>query len=479
MSGRLRPADERRDTTGKPEETSMTPSTGSFDVPQAERTYGKITRRLIPFLFLCYVFAFLDRINIGIAQLDMKHDVGFSDLTYSVGAGIFFLGYVLMEVPSNLLLARIGVKRTFSRIMILWGIIAAGTAFVTMPAHLYTVRFLLGLAEAGLYPGVIFYLTRWYPVERRAKVIAIFTCATGIAGLFGGPLSGALMTYCNGLYGLHGWQWMFIVQGLPASVLGVIAFFYLDDSPQKAAWLSDADKEIVLRDLRRSSGVSAAHAEHTFGRAATDFRVYVMGFVWFTQIAGVFAIGFWLPSLIKGSGVASSLAVGCYSAIPYFVSWVALVLLNRHSDRTMERRWHCAIAMLCGAAGLVVAGFTGGNLPLSLIALSVATAGILAPNPLIWAISTDYIRGSGAAGGVAIINCVGLLGGFVSPIIIGSVKTWTHSMAGGLGAIATLMVLGAIAAVVLAPATSTVVAPGDAQGAGDGGGRTVAADAAL
>jgi len=235
----------------------------------------------------------------------------------------------------------------------------------------------------------------------------------------------------------------------------------------------------VLRDLRRSSGVSAAHAEHTFGRAATDFRVYVMGFVWFTQIAGVFAIGFWLPSLIKGSGVASSLAVGCYSAIPYFVSWVALVLLNRHSDRTMERRWHCAIAMLCGAAGLVVAGFTGGNLPLSLIALSVATAGILAPNPLIWAISTDYIRGSGAAGGVAIINCVGLLGGFVSPIIIGSVKTWTHSMAGGLGAIATLMVLGAIAAVVLAPATSTVVAPGDAQGAGDGGGRTVAADAAL
>ncbi|WP_250441502.1 MFS transporter [Caballeronia sp. AZ1_KS37] len=439
----------------------MTPDIGSFDRPKAEATYGKITRRLIPFLFLCYVFAFLDRINIGIAQLDMKHDVGFSDLTYSIGAGIFFLGYVLMEVPSNLLLARIGVKRTFSRIMILWGLIAAGTAFVTLPSHLYTVRFFLGLAEAGLYPGVIFYLTRWYPVERRAKVIAIFTCATGIAGLFGGPLSGALMTYFDGYGGLHGWQWMFIVQGLPASVLGVIAFFFLDDGPQQAKWLTENEKAIVLDDIRKSSSVSTKHAEHTFGRALKDFRVYVMGFVWFTQIAGVFAIGFWLPTLIKSAGVSGALQIGCYSAIPYFVSWIALIALNRHSDRTMERRWHCAIAMVFGAAGLVVAAFTTGNLALSLAALSVATAGILAPNPLIWAISTDYIRGSGAAGGVAVINCVGLLGGFVSPMIIGSIKTMTNSMAGGLGAIALLMVLGAIAAVVLAPSTSAV-----ASGAG-------------
>ncbi|MFP6556716.1 MFS transporter [Paraburkholderia sp. B3] len=432
----------------------MTPTTGSSQHAHGDQTYGKITRRLIPFLFLCYVFAFLDRINIGIAQLDMKHDVGFNDLTYSIGAGIFFLGYVLMEVPSNLLLARIGVKRTFSRIMILWGIVAAATAFVKLPAHLYAVRFLLGLAEAGLYPGVIFYLTRWYPVERRAKVIALFTCATGIAGLFGGPLSGALMTYANGSFGLHGWQWMFIAQGLPASVLGIVAFFYLDDGPQQAAWLNDSEKAVVLNDLQRSSSVSATHAEHTFGRALVDFRVYVMGFVWFTQIAGVFAIGFWLPTLIKESGVNSPLYVGCYSAIPYFVSWVALVMLNRNSDRTMERRWHCAIAMLFGAAGLVAAGFTGGNLALSLVALSIATAGILAPNPLIWAISTDYIRGSGAAGGVAIVNCIGLLGGFFSPMIIGSIKTLTHSMSGGLAAIAVLMTLGAVAAIVFAPQTS-------------------------
>jgi MFS family permease len=413
----------------------------------ADRTYGRITRRLIPFLFLCYTFAFLDRINIGIAQLDMKHDVGFSDLTYSIGAGIFFLGYVLMEIPSNLLLARIGVKLTFSRIMVIWGVVAAGTAFVTLPSHLYAVRFVLGLAEAGLYPGVIYYLTRWYPVERRAKVIALFTCATGIAGLFGGPMSGWLMTYFEGWHGLHGWQWMFIVQGLPASVLGIIAYFYLDNRPEDARWLSADEKALVSADLQKSSGVTNAHAEHTFARALRDPRVYLMGFVWFTQIAGVFAIGFWLPTLIKNAGVGTPLAVGAYSAIPYFVSWVALILLNRHSDRTMERRWHCGGAMIVGALGLIAAAMTPGSLALSLIALSVATAGILAPNPLIWAISTDYIRGRGAAGGVAIVNCVGLLGGFVSPMIIGSVKTWTGSMVGGLGAVSLLMVLGAVAVI--------------------------------
>ncbi|MGH8419103.1 MAG: MFS transporter [Pseudomonas sp.] len=428
----------------------MTSAIGAAAV-DVERTYKKITLRLIPFLFLCYVFAFLDRINVGIAQLDMKQDVGFSDLTYSIGAGIFFIGYVMMEVPSNLLLARIGVRTTFLRIMVLWGLLAAGTAFVTQPSHFYSVRFLLGVAEAGLYPGVIFYLTRWYPVERRARVIALFTCATGIAGLCGGPLSGWLMTRFDGLHGLFGWQWMFIVQGLPACLLGVIAYFYLDNTPQDAKWLTPAEKTQVIDDMRRSSGVSDTHAEHTFAIALRDPRVYLMGFVWFTQIAGVFAIGFWLPTLIKNSGVDGHLAIGGYTAIPYFVSWVALIVLNRHSDRTLERRWHCAGAMIVGAAGLVIAGFVSNNLALTLVALSVATAGIFAPNPLIWAIATDHIRGRGAAGGIALINCIGLMGGFVSPMIIGTFKTLTGSMVGGLGAIALLLIAGAVSVVLFGP----------------------------
>jgi MFS family permease len=267
-------------------------------------------------------------------------------------------------------------------------------------------------------------------------------------------MSGWLMTHMEGVRALHGWQWMFIVQGLPASVLGIIAFFFLDDGPQKAKWLSDAEKAQVLADLKQSSGVSDGHAEHTFARALVDPRVYVMGFVWFAQIAGVFAIGFWLPTLIKSTGLTSPLEIGIYSAIPYFVSWIALIGMNWNSDRTMERRWHCGITMILGAAGLFAAGLIHGSLAWSLVALSVATAGILAPNPLIWAISTDYIRGSGAAGGVALVNCIGLLGGFFSPMIIGSIKTVTNSMVGGLGAISLLMVLGAIAAIKLAPATT-------------------------
>ena len=290
-----------------------------LDAPLADGVYKKVTLRLIPFLFLCYTFAFLDRINIGVAQLEMKQDVGFTDLIYGTGAGIFFLGYVLMEIPSNLMLERIGVRKTFSRILVLWGLAAAATAFVTAPFQLYSVRFMLGLFEAGLYPGVIFYLTRWYPVDRRAKVIAIFTCATGIAGLIGGPLSGLLMTQFNGASGLHGWQWMFIVEGLPASIIGIAAFFYLDNSPAEATWLSEPEKALILRGLNHDEPVSL-HNAHSFVGALGDYRVYLLALIWFTQICGVFVIGFWLPTIIKSFGLTSPLNIGLLSAIPYFCS---------------------------------------------------------------------------------------------------------------------------------------------------------------
>ncbi len=420
------------------------------DSAQTDAVYRKITTRLIPFLFLCYVFAFLDRINIGIAQVEMKQDVGYSDLVYSFGAGIFFLGYVLMEVPSNLMLNWIGVRRTFSRIMVLWGLAAAATAFVTLPFHLYAVRFMLGLFEAGLYPGVIYFLTRWYPVERRAKAIAIFTCATGIAGLLGGPLSGVLMTAMDGTAGLHGWQWMFIVEGIPASVIGVVAYFYLDNGPGEAKWLSPAEKQLVEAKLKGSEA-GDTHQEHTFVGALLDFRVYVLALIWFAQICGVFVIGFWLPTIIKSFGINSPLHIGLLSAIPYFFSWVALIALGRHSDMTMERRWHCAGAMIFGAIGLVAAGMITTNLWLALAALSVATSGILACNPLLWAIATDYIRGSGAAGGIAVVNTIGLLGGFVSPIIIGWTKTLTGDVTTGLYVIAGILLLGALLTIVFVP----------------------------
>ncbi len=422
-----------------------------LDAPLADGVYKKVTLSLIPFLFLCYTFAFLDRINIGVAQLEMKQDVGFTDLIYGTGAGIFFLGYVLMEIPSNLMLERIGVRKTFSRILVLWGLAAAATAFVTAPFQLYSVRFMLGLFEAGLYPGVIFYLTRWYPVDRRAKVIAIFTCATGIAGLIGGPLSGLLMTQFNGAGGLHGWQWMFIVEGLPASIIGIAAFFYLDNSPAEATWLSEPEKALILRGLNHNEPVSL-HNAHSFVGALGDYRVYLLALIWFTQICGVFVIGFWLPTIIKSFGLTSPLNIGLLSAIPYFCSWVALIALGRHSDQKKERAWHCGIAMIFGAIGLVAAGMVTTSLALSLFFLSIATSGILSCNPILWAIATEYLQGKAAAGAIAVVNTIGLLGGFFSPMIIGWAKTLTGNSATGLDVIAAFLVVGALVSIVFTPA---------------------------
>ena len=416
-----------------------------------EGVYKKVTLRLIPFLFVCYTFAFLDRINIGVAKLQMQHDLGLSDIVYGTGAGIFFLGYVLMEIPSNLMLGRIGVRKTFSRILVLWGLAASATAFVNTPVHLYIVRFLLGLFEAGLYPGVIFYLTRWYPVDRRAKVIAIFTCATGIAGLIGGPLSGFLMTSLNGSAGLHGWQWMFMVEGLPACAIGILAFFYLDNGPSEAKWLTQDEKATILRGVTNEEDELSAPA-HSFLVALRDYRVYLLALVWFTQICGVFVIGFWLPTIIKSYGLNDPLHIGLLSAIPYFCSWVALIWLGRSSDRNNERAWHCGLAMIFGAVGLVAAGMIHTNLVVSLVFLSIATSGILACNPILWAIATAYLRGPGAAGAIAIVNTIGLLGGFVSPIIVGWAKTITGNISSGLYIIAAFLLIGALVSIFCVPA---------------------------
>ncbi|MGF6545801.1 MFS transporter [Paraburkholderia youngii] len=432
-------------------ETSIGELVGS---PTKASTFAKVSRRVIPFLFVCYVFAFLDRVNIGIAQIDMKRDVGFTDLTYSIGAGIFFVGYLLMEVPSNLILDRYGAKKAFSRIMILWGALAATMAFVRTPTEFSVVRFFLGAAEAGFFPGLVFYLTRWYPLERRAKVMSIFVCGVGVAGVIGGPLSGWIMANFDGLHGLYGWQWMFIVEGLPSCVLGVIAYFYLDESPAQAKWLSASERAIVAAAVARSSAVSPDKVEHTLRTILLDPKVYIMGFVWFTQVAGVYATAFWLPTLIKEAGVQGRFTIGIYSAIPYFVSWITLIALGHRSDRMMERRWHCAVTMAVGACGLLVAGIAHGNPALTIGALSVAAAGAIAPNPLFWAIATDYIRGKGAAGGIAFVNCMGVLGAIVSPLIIGSVKTLTNSVLGGMGIMASLMILGAVTAVTFVPATT-------------------------
>lgn len=357
-------------------ESALTASVTSEDAAahssvSVNATYRRITLRLIPFLFICYVAAYLDRINIGFAQIQMRNDLDFTDAVYGLGAGIFFAGYFLFEVPSNLMLERIGARKTLIRIMLLWGLTSAGMMFVKSPTAFYVMRFMLGVFEAGFFPGMIFFLTCWYPAARRGRVMALFLTAVAMAGVLGGPVSGWALNRLDGLHGLQGWQWLFLVEGLPSCLLGIVAFFYLDDNPRDAHWLSDAEKAIVLHQLDQERDASSLFERHGFGGALRSGRIYALAFVWFTFICGVYAISFWLPALIRGAGVTDAYAIGMLSAVPYGIAVVTMVLVTRHSDRKLERRWHTAICALIGAAALSAIPAAGSDLRLALACISV------------------------------------------------------------------------------------------------------------
>ncbi|MBY4899383.1 MFS transporter [Cupriavidus sp. AU9028] len=402
--------------------------------------YRKISLRILPFLLLCYVFAYLDRVNIGFAKLQMQQDVGLSDAIYGLGAGIFFLGYVMFEVPSNLLLARIGARRTISRIMVLWGITSACMLFVHDATSFYVLRFLLGVFEAGFAPGMIFYLTYWYGGARMARVMAVVMLAGPIGGMAGGPVSTWLMTALAGAHGLAGWQWMFLVEGLPCVLLGAIAYFYLDDKPAQARWLTDRERKLLADDI----GATQAGGHHSFRTVLRDPRIYALAFGYFCLISGIYAVSFWLPTILKGAGVTSTLAIGMYSAVPYVAAAVFMFVFARSSDRHQERRWHSAMLAFVGAGTLAAAAMTADNLMLSLVTITVATASMWAAYTVFWAIPSEYLKGTAAAGGIALINSIGLLGGFVSPTLIGYVKELTGSMEGGLLSMVVLLVAGGI-----------------------------------
>src|SRR5688572_24710216 len=333
-----------------------------------DATYRKVTWRLVPFLFLCYVVAFLDRINIGYAQLQMKQSLPFSDAVYGLGAGIFFIGYFLFEVPSNLMLAKVGVRKTLLRIMSLWGLVAAAMMFVSTPTMFYVLRFLLGVFEAGFFPGVLLYLTYWYPNARRGRIIALFMSATAIAGIVAGPLSGGIMKYMDGMNGWAGWQWLFLVQGVPATLLGIVAFFFLQDKPEDARWLKPAEKAIVRAQLDADQG--AAGASHgSFLRLLRDPKVYVLSLIYFLLLGAAYAIIFWVPTVIRSWGVTDVLQIGLYAAIPNLIGAIAMVLVARHSDAKMERRWHLIGCVLLASVGMLLTVMVKGNLALSLACL--------------------------------------------------------------------------------------------------------------
>ena len=406
-----------------------------------EAVYSKVSWRIIPFLMLCYAVAFLDRINIGYAQLQMKQTLTFSDATYGFGAGIFFIGYFLFEVPSNLLLAKIGARKTLLRIMFIWGIVAALMAFVQTPTQFYIARFLLGVFEAGFFPGIILYFTYWYPSARRGQMIALFMTATAISSVVAGPLCGAIMKYANGAGGMHGWQWLFIVEGLPAAVLGVVAYLYLQDKPEDAKWLT-ADEKKLLRYQLDHDERDVESASHTgLGQLFADPKVYALAFAYFLLLGATYTMVFWVPTLIKSWGVADLFMVGVCAAIPQFCGIFATVWIGRHSDKKRERRWHYAACVAAAAAGIGIIMASHGNFTASMIGLTLAGIGWIAATPLFFTTTTEYLSTASAAGGIALISSLGNLGPAAGPSVTGWLTAQTGSTVASMGLVMAFYVL--------------------------------------
>jgi ACS family tartrate transporter-like MFS transporter len=412
-----------------------------MDEAQGRAVIRKATWRLIPFLFVLYVVAYLDRVNVGFAALQMNEALGFNAATYGLGAGIFFLGYFLFEIPSNLILQRVGARFWIARIMVTWGLVAIAMALVQNEPTFYLLRFLLGVAEAGFFPGIILYLTYWFPAEERAKTVALFMTAVAISGVVGGPISGLLLSM-HGFAGLDGWHWLFLLEGLPAVVLGVVVWFYLPDGPRHARWLAPAEQEWLEGRLAQERAQLGPHAGHTLREAMSSGRVWLLCLVYFALVVGNYGLGFWLPQIIEGFGKLTDFQIGLISAVPYLVSAVGMVLIARHSDQTGERRWHVAGALGASALGFVIASQSAGAPVLALAALSLAAMGIMGSWGPFWSLPPAFLSGTAAASGIALINAVGNLGGFFGPSIVGYIRNATQSFEGGLLALAAVVLLG-------------------------------------
>jgi MFS transporter, ACS family, tartrate transporter len=401
-----------------------------------------LSRRLIPFLFLLYVVAYLDRINLGFAALQMQQQLGFNDTIYGFGAGIFFAGYFLFQIPSNLILTRVGARRWIAFLMIMWGTISASMCLVRSVESFYGLRFLLGVAEAGFFPGVIFYLKNWFPSRARARTVARFMTAAPLAGVIGGPLSGALL----GLHqkaSLAGWQWMFLLEGIPAIVLGAAAWVYLVDHPALATWLSQEQREWLQQTLEKEKAAAKDLSAREVLRVFTLVPVWILTLVYFGLNCVSYGVTLWLPNLIKNLSGVGNFAIGVLSAIPYIAAALTMVVVGIHSDRSGERRWHTAAPALAGAVALALAAHVTSSGP-AIFLISVVILGVFSMMGPFWAMPTALLSGTAAATGIALINSVGNLGGFFGPFIIGLVRTSTGGFKGGLLVVAGALGMSAI-----------------------------------
>ncbi len=422
--------------------TATSPSLGT-NANELKATYAKIAWRLIPFLVFLFILAWLDRVNVGFAKLHMLQDLQFSEAVYGLGAGIFFIGYFLFEVPSNLLLEKIGARKTLARITILWGAASIGMAYVTTPTQFYIMRFLLGVFEAGFFPGVVLYLTYWFPAEYRARVNGLFMTSFALAGVVGGPLAGLILNGMQDVGHLANWQWLFIIEGIPSVIAGMFVLKYLPEKPVNAKWLTPHEQQAVTRALELENS-QTGNKHLSFKDAYRNSAIWLCAAVYFCIVSGNATIAFWSPSIIKAIGINNDLMIGVLSALPFIAGTIAMVWNGAHSDKTGERRMHCAVATLIACLGLVATGMLLHNALFALIALTIASVGILAAFPVFWSIPAAFLAGTAAAGGIALINSIGNLAGFVAPYMIGSLKTSTGSLSSGLYFVAALEILASI-----------------------------------
>ena len=410
------------------------------------RTIKRVTMRLVPFLVLCYFVAYLDRVNVGFAKLTMDADIGLNEASYGLGSGIFFIAYFFFEVPSNLVLEKFGARKWIARIMVSWGILAGAMAFIGGETSFYIVRVLLGIAEAGFFPGIIFYLTLWFPASHRARIIGLFMAAIPLSSVIGAPVSGALLGM-DGVMGMHGWQWLFILEAIPAVILGVVTFFYLTDGPAHAHWLTADERTWLVERLAAERRVRERERSYSVMESLVNGRVWMLSFVYFGAVACNYGFSFFLPTIVKNFGL-TNLQTGFVTAIPYLAGTIALVLWTQRSDRVGERKFHTALPLFLAAAGIAVS--TQLDDPFAkMIALSVAGIGIFAALPMIWTLPTAFLSGSAAAGGIAVINSVGNLSGFAGTYAVGYIKQSTGSFTGGLLLLAGAGIVGLVLVLML------------------------------
>jgi D-galactonate transporter len=410
------------------------------------RAIASVSRRLVPFLIGCYFVAYLDRVNVGFAALTMNQDLHLSAAAFGFGAGIFFVAYFFLEVPSNLMLERFGARRWIARIMFTWGLISGATAFVRGETSFYAVRVLLGIAEAGFFPGIIFFLTLWFPAVYRARIIGYFMAAIPLSTVIGAPISGLLLGL-DGMLGLKGWQWLFILEAVPALLLSFVVYAYLTDRPDEAEWLPADERDWLVARLRQEHATREAARGYSVAEALADPKVLALSVVYFGATATNYGLSFFLPQIVKAFGVSNAQA-GLITALPYVAGTIAIVWWPRHSDQKLERRFHLAAALLVACAG-IAASTALADPALKMVALTIAGAGIFACLPVFWTLPTAFLSGAAAAGGIALINSIGNLAGFAGPYVVGVLKDATGSYTPGLLSLAGAGLVAMIVVLVL------------------------------